>query len=100
AGEVHFAIGYTEPEAGTDLASLRTRAVRDGEEYVVDGQKISTPGAHAAAYVWLPCRTAPDAPKHKGISILIADTTDPGFSWPPIITHDGPHHASARDSAG
>jgi len=89
AGEVHFAIGYTEPEAGTDLASLRNRAVRDGEEYVVDGQKIFTTGAHAADYVWLACRTAPDAPKHKGISILIADTTDPGFSWTPIITHDG-----------
>ncbi len=62
AGQVHFAIGYTEPEAGTDLASLRTRAVRDGEEYVVDGQKIFTTGAHAADYIWLACRTDPDAP--------------------------------------
>jgi 3-oxo-4-pregnene-20-carboxyl-CoA dehydrogenase beta subunit len=100
AGEVHFAIGYTEPEAGTDLASLRTRAVRDGEEYVVDGQKIFTTGAHAADYVWLACRTAPDAPKHKGISILIVDTTDPGFSWTPIITHDGAHHVNATYYAG
>jgi len=95
AGEVHFAIGYTEPEAGTDLASLRTRAVRAGEEYVVNGQKIFTTGAHEADYIWLACRTDPDAPKHKGISILIVDTTDPGFSWTPIITHDGAHHVNA-----
>jgi alkylation response protein AidB-like acyl-CoA dehydrogenase len=94
-GEVHFAIGYTEPDAGTDLAALRTRAVLDGEDYVVDGQKIFTTGAHAADYVWLACRTDPDAPKHKGITILIVDTTDPGFSWTPIITHDGAHHVNA-----
>ena len=100
AGEVHFAIGYTEPEAGTDLASLRTRAVRDGEEYVVDGQKIFTTGAHAADYVWLACRTDPAAPKHKGISILIVDTADPGFSWTPIITHDGAHHVNATYYSG
>ncbi len=95
AGEVHFAIGYTEPDAGTDLAALRTRAVRDGDDYVVDGQKIFTTGAHAADYVWLACRTDPGAPRHKGISILIVDTTDPGFSWTPIITHDGAHHVNA-----
>src|SRR5579863_2957306 len=71
AGEVHFAIGYTEPDAGTDLAALRTRAVRDGGDYVVDGQKIFTTGAHVADYVWLACRTDPDALKHKGITILI-----------------------------
>ena len=98
AGEVHFAIGYTEPEAGTDLASLRTRAVRDGEDYVVDGQKIFTTGAHAADYIWLACRTAPS--RHKGITILIVDTTDPGFSWTPIITHDGAHHVNATYYAG
>jgi alkylation response protein AidB-like acyl-CoA dehydrogenase len=92
---VHFAIGYTEPEAGTDLASLRTRAVRDGDDYVVNGEKIFTTGAHEADYVWLACRTALDAPKHKGISILIVDTADPGFSWTPIITHDGAHHVNA-----
>ncbi len=98
AGEVHFAIGYTEPEAGTDLAALRTRAVRDGEEYVVDGQKIFTTGAHEAGYVWLACRTAPA--RHKGISILIVDTGDPGFSWTPIITHDGAHHVNATYYSG
>jgi alkylation response protein AidB-like acyl-CoA dehydrogenase len=100
AGEVHFAIGYTEPEAGTDLASLRTRAVRHGEEYVVDGQKIFTTGAHEADYVWLACRTDPAAPRHRGISILIVDTRDPGFSWTPIITHDGAHHVNATYYAG
>jgi alkylation response protein AidB-like acyl-CoA dehydrogenase len=94
AGEVHFAIGYTEPEAGTDLAALRTTALLDGEEYVVDGQKIFTTGAHEADYVWLACRTDPSAPRHKGISILIVDTADPGFSWTPIITHDGAHHVN------
>jgi 3-oxo-4-pregnene-20-carboxyl-CoA dehydrogenase beta subunit len=95
AGEVHFAIGYTEPSAGTDLASLTTRAVRDGDSYVVNGQKIFTTGGHDADYVWLACRTDPDAPKHKGLSILIVDTTDPGYSWTPIITHDGAHHVNA-----
>ncbi|MBE8523385.1 acyl-CoA dehydrogenase family protein [Amycolatopsis sp. H6(2020)] len=95
AGEIHFAIGYSEPEAGTDLASLRTTAVRDGDEYVVNGQKIFTTGGHDADYIWLAVRTAPDAPKHKGISILIVDTSDPGYSWTPIITCDGAHHVNA-----
>jgi alkylation response protein AidB-like acyl-CoA dehydrogenase len=95
AGEVHFAIGYTEPEAGTDLAALTTRAVRDGDEYVVNGQKVFTTGAHDADYIWLACRTALDVPRHRGISILIVDTADPGFSWTPIITQDGAHHVNA-----
>jgi alkylation response protein AidB-like acyl-CoA dehydrogenase len=95
AGEVHFAIGYTEPEAGTDLAALRTRAVWNGASYVVNGEKIFTTGGHDADYVWLACRTDPDAPRHKGISILIVDTTDPGYSWTPIITLDGAHHVNA-----
>jgi 3-oxo-4-pregnene-20-carboxyl-CoA dehydrogenase beta subunit len=99
-GELHFAIGYTEPEAGTDLASLRTRAIRDGDYYIVDGQKIFTTGAHEAGYIWLACRTDPEAPKHKGISILIVDTRDPGFSWTPIITHDGAHHVNATYYSG
>jgi alkylation response protein AidB-like acyl-CoA dehydrogenase len=95
AGGLHFAIGYTEPGAGTDLASLTTRAVRDGDEYVVNGQKIFTTGGHDADYIWLAVRTNPDVPKHKGLSILIVDTTDPGYSWTPIITHDGAHHVNA-----
>jgi 3-oxo-4-pregnene-20-carboxyl-CoA dehydrogenase beta subunit len=95
AGELHFAIGYTEPEAGTDLASLRTSAVRHGDEYIVNGQKIFTTGAHDADYIWLACRTDPEAVKHKGISILIVDTKDPGYSWTPIILSDGAHHTNA-----
>ncbi|RFD24678.1 acyl-CoA dehydrogenase [Mycobacterium uberis] len=95
AGEVHFAIGYTEPEAGTDLASLRTNAFRDGDHYIVNGQKIFTTGAHNADYIWLACRTDPKAVKHKGISILIVDTKDPGYSWTPIILSDGAHHTNA-----
>ena len=100
AGEVHFAIGYTEPEAGTDLAALRTRAVWDGDGYVVNGEKIFTTGGHDADYVWLACRTDTGAPRHKGISILIVDTTDPGYSWTPIITMDGAHHVNATYYAG
>ena len=95
AGEVHFAIGYTEPEAGTDLASLRTTAVRHGDEYIVNGQKVFTTGAHDADYIWLACRTDPEAVKHKGISILIVDTKDSGYSWTPIILSDGAHHTNA-----
>jgi len=95
AGELHFAIGYTEPSAGTDLAALRTRAVRHGDEYIVDGQKTFTTGAHDADYIWLACRTDPAPGRHRGISILIVDTTDPGYSWTPIITCDGAHHVNA-----
>ncbi|NYT93416.1 acyl-CoA dehydrogenase family protein [Salinispora sp. H7-4] len=95
AGELHFAIGYTEPEAGTDLAALRTRAVRDGDTYVVNGQKTFTTGAHEADYLWLACRTDPGASRHHGLSILIVDTTHPGYSWTPIMTCDGAHHVNA-----
>ncbi len=95
AGDVHFAIGYSEPDAGTDLASLRTTATKDGDHYVVNGQKMWTTGGHQADYIWLAVRTDPDAPKHKGISILIVDTSDPGYSWTPIITADGSHHVNA-----
>ncbi|WAL47050.1 acyl-CoA dehydrogenase family protein [Rhodococcus pyridinivorans] len=95
AGEVHFAIGYSEPEAGTDLAALRTTAVRDGDHYIVNGQKIFTTGGHDADYIWLAVRTGPAESRHRGISVLIVDTKDPGFSWTPIITCDGAHHVNA-----
>lgn len=86
AGELHFSIGYTEPSAGTDLASLRTTAVKDGDEWRINGQKIYTSLANYADYIWLAARTDPDAPKHKGISIFLVPTTDPGFSHSKIHT--------------
>lgn len=89
SGEIVFAIGYTEPEAGTDLAALRTRAVRHGDEFVIDGQKIFTSGANTADYIWLAARTNPAVPKHQGISILVVPTDAPGFSWSPIPTVGG-----------
>ncbi|MFE3442143.1 acyl-CoA dehydrogenase family protein [Nocardia sp. NPDC059180] len=96
SGDIHFAIGYSEPEAGTDLASLRTSAVRDESgDWIVNGQKIFTTGAHEADYVWLACRTGSVESRHRGITILIADTKDPGYSWTPIITCDGAHHTNA-----
>ncbi|MBO2458701.1 acyl-CoA dehydrogenase family protein [Actinomadura violacea] len=89
AGDIVFAIGYSEPDAGTDLASLRTKAVLDGDQYVVDGNKVFTSGANTADYVWLAARTNPDVPKHKGISILVVPTGADGFSWSPIQTVGG-----------
>ncbi|MEU6271128.1 acyl-CoA dehydrogenase family protein [Streptomyces populi] len=118
-GELVFAIGYSEPSAGTDLASLRTRAVREaggtagpvragagpgaagdgtgvgsgtgsgGGHWRIDGQKIFTSNAQNADWIWLACRTDPDAPKHRGISILLVPTDAPGFSWTPIETVGG-----------
>ncbi|MEE4420880.1 acyl-CoA dehydrogenase family protein [Streptomyces bugieae] len=127
-GEIVFAIGYTEPEAGTDLAALRTRAVRvrasdtegrqgpggengggsgggagDGSgsgaavgaagegdgHWLINGAKIFTSNAHQADWIWLACRTDPDAPKHKGISIILVPTGATGFSWTPIETVGG-----------
>jgi alkylation response protein AidB-like acyl-CoA dehydrogenase len=88
-GEVHFSIGYTEPSAGTDLASLTTRAVRDGDEYVINGQKIFTSAIQYADYVWLAARTDPEVPKHKGLSVFIVPIDTPGFHWTPLPTIAG-----------
>ena len=86
AGELNFAIGYTEPGAGTDLASLRTSAVLDGDEWVINGSKVFTSGANLSDFIWLACRTEPDAPKHQGLSIIMVPTDAPGFRWTPIHT--------------
>ncbi|MER6438203.1 MULTISPECIES: acyl-CoA dehydrogenase family protein [unclassified Streptomyces] len=89
SGELVFAIGYTEPSAGTDLAALRTRAERDGTDFLVHGQKIFTSNAQDADWIWLACRTDPHAPRHRGISVLLVPTDAPGFSWTPIETVGG-----------
>ncbi|MFD4583646.1 acyl-CoA dehydrogenase family protein [Streptomyces sp. NPDC087659] len=88
-GDLVFAIGYTEPEAGTDLAALRTKAVRDGGDWLVSGQKAFTSNAQNADWIWLACRTDPEAPRHRGISVLLVPTDAPGFSWTPIETVGG-----------
>jgi alkylation response protein AidB-like acyl-CoA dehydrogenase len=89
AGNLHFSIGYSEPDAGTDLARLRTRAIRDGDEYVINGQKMWTSLIQYADYVWLACRTDPDAPRHKGLSVIMVPTTADGFRWSPVPTVGG-----------
>jgi len=89
AGDLHFSIGYSEPEAGTDLANLRTAAVRDGDDYVINGQKMWTSLIAYADYVWLAVRTNTEAKKHRGISVLIVPTSAEGFSWTPVHTMAG-----------
>jgi alkylation response protein AidB-like acyl-CoA dehydrogenase len=86
AGEIHFSIGYTEPSAGTDLATLKTTALADGDGFVVNGQKVFTSDVDAADYIWLACRTDPTRPRHTGISLLIVDARAPGVSFTPIHT--------------
>ncbi|MEU6579452.1 acyl-CoA dehydrogenase family protein [Nocardia sp. NPDC046763] len=95
-GEIEFAIGYTEPDSGTDLFSLTTiaRQQPDGS-YLVNGQKTYTTGGHTADYIWLAARTGTPESRHRGLSILIVDTTDPGFTCTPIISFDGAHHTNA-----
>jgi alkylation response protein AidB-like acyl-CoA dehydrogenase len=89
AGEIHFSIGYSEPGAGTDLANLKTIAVRDGDHYVINGQKMWTSIIHQADYVWLACRTDPDAKRHKGLSMIIVPTDSEGFSYTKVHTIGG-----------
>jgi alkylation response protein AidB-like acyl-CoA dehydrogenase len=89
SGELNFAIGYTEPGAGTDLAALKTQAVREGEGYRITGQKVFTSGAEGADYVWLAARTDRTAAPHRGITIFMVDTQLPGFALAPIHTVGG-----------
>ena len=91
SGEVTWCQGYSEPGAGSDLASLQTRAVRDGDDYVVNGQKIWTTGAHRADWMFMLARTDPDAPKHRGISMLLMDMKSEGLQVQPLITMSGEH---------
>jgi len=89
AGELIFAIGYSEPDAGTDLASLKTSAFRDGDEWVIRGQKMWTSLAQYADYVWLAARTDPDVRKHAGLSVFLVPTSAPGFSRQTVRTVGG-----------
>jgi alkylation response protein AidB-like acyl-CoA dehydrogenase len=90
-GEVQWCQGYSEPGSGSDLASLQTTAVRDGDDYVINGQKIWTSGAHRADWMFLLARTDPGAPKHRGISMLLMDMKSPGIQIQPLITMSGDH---------
>ena len=88
-GEVEFAIGYSEPDAGSDLASLRTTAVRDGDEWVINGQKTWNTGAEYCTHEWLACRTNPDVARHRGLSVIVVPMAAPGVTVEPIQTWRG-----------
>ncbi len=92
SADVSFALGLSEPSAGSDLAAVQTRADRDGDEYVVNSQKIWTSNAHQADAVWLVVRTDPEAPKHRGISCLMVDLDTPGIDIRPLFDMTGEHH--------
>jgi acyl-CoA dehydrogenase len=89
AGDLHFSIGYSEPGSGTDLASLRTRAIREGDEWVINGQKMWTSLIQYADWIWLACRTDPELPRHKGLSMILVPTDAEGFSYTPVHTVAG-----------
>lgn len=91
AGTAIFAIGYSEPDAGSDLSMIATTARLDGDHWVIDGEKVWTTGAHEADYIWLACRTDPGADKRSGLSIIIVPTDSDGFSWSPVLTVDDGH---------
>lgn len=86
SGDIRLALGYSEPEAGTDLANLQTRAERDGDEWVINGEKAWNTGAHTSTHEWLAVRTDPDAPRHKGISIMIVPLDAEGVEIKPLWT--------------
>ncbi len=89
AGDLHFSIGYSEPGSGTDLASLKTRAVREGDEWVINGQKMWTSLIQYADWIWLACRTDPELPRHKGLSMIMIPAQAPGVSYTPVHTVAG-----------
>ncbi len=89
AGELHFSIGYSEPGSGTDLASLKTKAVREGDEWVINGQKMWTSLIQYADWLWLACRTDPDLPRHKGVSMILVPAQADGVSYTPVHTVAG-----------
>ncbi len=91
AGEAEWCQGYSEPGSGSDLASLQTRAIRDGDDFVINGQKIWTSGAHRSNWMFMLARTEPDAPKHRGISYLLLDMKTPGITIRPLINMAGRH---------
>ena len=86
SGEVRFCLGYTEPDGGSDIAGAKTRAVRDGDEWVINGQKIFTSNAQNSQYVFLITRTDPTLPKHKGLTMFLVPTSSPGFERQPLPT--------------
>ncbi len=88
-GDLHFSIGYSEPESGTDMASMRTRARREGDEWVIDGQKMWTSLIQYADWIWLGVRTDQDLPRHKGLSIVLVPADSKGFSYTPVHTVAG-----------
>jgi alkylation response protein AidB-like acyl-CoA dehydrogenase len=88
-GDLHFSIGYSEPGSGTDLASLKTRATREGDEWVITGQKMWTSLIQYADWIWLACRTDPDLPRHQGLSMILVPADSPGFSYTPVHTVAG-----------
>ncbi len=92
AADISFAMGLSEPNAGSDLAGVQTQAVRDGDDYVLNGHKCFTSGAHFSDYLWTVARTDPDAPKHRGISIIIVPLRAPGVDVRPLIDLQGLHH--------
>jgi len=84
-GEITFCLGYTEPESGSDLASLQTRAVREGDDYVINGRKVFTSGAESSEYCWLAARTDTESTKHAGVSVFIVPMDSPGVEVRPLI---------------
>ncbi|MEE9286176.1 MAG: acyl-CoA dehydrogenase family protein [Dehalococcoidia bacterium] len=91
SGDAFWCTGYSEPGTGSDLAGLETRAVRQGDDYIVSGQKTWCSAAHVSGWCWLAVRTDPDAPKHKGISLLLVDMKSPGVQARPIVNMAGAH---------